>query len=164
MQITLPRLLALVVGLWLAAPLLLWLFLPTFEHRGQFGDLFGSVNALFSGLAFAGLFWNLTTQQEQLELQRKELALQREELRLQREEMAASRAELAGQARAQEALFRASAAQIAVAAFQAEIEAIKLEAEEMNPGFRREPIMKIRQVASSLSRLSDRIEGSSSAA
>lgn len=28
------------------------------DHRGQFGDLFGVVNALFSGLAFAGYHYN----------------------------------------------------------------------------------------------------------
>ena len=41
--------------------------------RGTFGDMFGAVNALFSGLAFAGMIITLI-------LQRKEFALQREEL------------------------------------------------------------------------------------
>lgn len=34
----------------------------TWEHRGQFGDLFGAVNALFSGLAFAGLIITIRQQ------------------------------------------------------------------------------------------------------
>ena len=41
--------------------------------RGTFGDMFGAVNALFSGFAFAGMIITLI-------LQRKEFALQREEL------------------------------------------------------------------------------------
>jgi hypothetical protein len=52
--------------------------LEDWEKRGQFGDMFGGVNALFSGLAFAGVIYAIL-------LQRRELALQREELRLSRE-------------------------------------------------------------------------------
>ena len=48
--------------------------------RGTFGDKFGAINALFSGLAFAGLIFTIV-------LQRKELSLQREELQLTRQEM-----------------------------------------------------------------------------
>lgn len=36
------------------------------EQRGQFGDLFGVVNALFSGLAFVGLI--ITIRQQHLDL------------------------------------------------------------------------------------------------
>lgn len=50
------------------------------NERGTFGDKFGAVNALFSGLAFAGLIFTIV-------LQRKELSLQREELQLTRKEM-----------------------------------------------------------------------------
>ncbi len=39
-------------------------------HRGQFGDLFGVVNALFSGLAFAGLIITIRQQHLVLEYQR----------------------------------------------------------------------------------------------
>lgn len=49
--------------------------------RGTFGDMFGAVNALFSGLAFAGLIITLIMQHEELGLQRKELAQTNEELR-----------------------------------------------------------------------------------
>lgn len=31
-------------------------FLSSMESRGQFGDMFGAVNALFSGLAFAAYY------------------------------------------------------------------------------------------------------------
>jgi hypothetical protein len=51
--------------------------------RGSFGDMFGAVNALFSGLALAGVIYAIL-------MQREELALQREELRATRSELARS--------------------------------------------------------------------------
>lgn len=39
--------------------LAIWWFIPMPEHRGQFGDMFGAVNALFSGFAFAGVIYSL---------------------------------------------------------------------------------------------------------
>jgi len=50
------------------------------EDRGTFGDMFGFVNALFSGLAFAGLIYTAMMQKEELKLQRDELGLTRQEL------------------------------------------------------------------------------------
>lgn len=50
------------------------------EAKGQFGDKFGAINALFSGLAFAGLIVTLIQQKEELSLQREELKNTREEL------------------------------------------------------------------------------------
>jgi hypothetical protein len=49
-------------------------------HRGQFGDMFGVVNALFSGLAFAGLIVTIIMQRDELSLQRQELSLTRKEM------------------------------------------------------------------------------------
>ena len=40
------------------------------EQRGQFGDMFGMVNALFSGLAFAGVIITIRQQHIDLEYQR----------------------------------------------------------------------------------------------
>jgi hypothetical protein len=57
-----------------------WL-LPDWQTRGQFGDVFGVVNALFSGLAFAGLIYAILLQRQDLALQRTELELTRQELR-----------------------------------------------------------------------------------
>ncbi len=110
-----------IIAIWLLSFVTLLVF-KDWPARGQFGDLFGSVNALFSGLAFAGLIYAIL-------LQKQELSLQREELRLQREEMAASRKELAAQVAAQEALFKATVAQIRVAAAQSRIEAAKVKLE-----------------------------------
>ena len=56
------------------------------EERGTFGDMFGAVNALFSGLAFAGLIVTLLYQKEELALQRAELKETREEMKNQRTE------------------------------------------------------------------------------
>lgn len=50
------------------------------QHRGTFGDMFGAVNTLFSGLAFAGVIYAIFLQSQELELQRKELELTRSEL------------------------------------------------------------------------------------
>ena len=55
-------------------------------NQGTFGDMFGAVNALFSGLAFAGLIATLLYQKNELKLQREELELTREELQGQRKE------------------------------------------------------------------------------
>ncbi len=54
--------------------------LPDWTERGQFGDMFGAANTLFSGLAFSALVYALVLQREELTLQRKELALTRSEL------------------------------------------------------------------------------------
>ncbi len=46
--------------------------------RGVFGDKFGAVNALFSGLAFAGIIFTILLQRKELEYQREELISTRE--------------------------------------------------------------------------------------
>lgn len=66
-----------------------WMY-PEIECRGQFGDSFGAINALFAGLAFAGVIYAII-------LQKKELGLQRDELGLQRRELECTRAEIRGQ-------------------------------------------------------------------
>ena len=55
-------------------------FIEDASRRGTFGDMFGGINALFTGLAFAGLVYTILQQKNQLEMQREELALQRKEL------------------------------------------------------------------------------------
>ena len=55
--------------------------LPEWVERGQFGDMFGGLNALFSGLAFLGVIYAIFLQREELGLQRTELELTREELK-----------------------------------------------------------------------------------
>lgn len=74
-----------VVLLWLASWVLIDKFVPD-AARGVFGDKFGSINSLFSGLAFAGLIYAILLQRIELKLQRRELELTRDELRGQRGE------------------------------------------------------------------------------
>ncbi len=69
-----------ILAAWIAVPAFAYLLFDEWPSRGQFGDVFGAVNALFSGLAFAGLIFAILLQREDLELQRAELALTREEL------------------------------------------------------------------------------------
>ncbi len=56
-------------------------FYPALSDRALFGDMFGGVNALFSGFAFLGVIYAILLQKEELQLQRKELELTREELK-----------------------------------------------------------------------------------
>jgi hypothetical protein len=86
-------LISIIILLWAGT----WYFLihnnalSNFTERGQFGDMFGVINSLFSGLAFAGIIYTILLQREELKAQREELKLtkqefikQNETLRLQR--------------------------------------------------------------------------------
>lgn len=72
------------------------------EKRGQFGDQFGAMNALFSGLAFFGLILTIAFQARDLNLQRKDLRLQTEALRLQIQEFKEQKDEMKRSAHTQE--------------------------------------------------------------
>lgn len=73
------------------ACIILYLTWPISEFSvaksGVFGDSFGALTSLFSGLAFAGLIITIVMQKDELALQREELSLTRQELTGQREEM-----------------------------------------------------------------------------
>lgn len=64
-----------------------WYFLFDQNDRGTFGDMFGAVNSLFSGLAFSGIIITILLQRQELAFQREELAHTREEIRGQKEQM-----------------------------------------------------------------------------
>lgn len=81
------RLLWIIIPAWLA-----WFAIALGTTRnlpaaGQLGDLFGGINALFSGIALAGVIAAVVLQTEQLKLQKEELILQRKELELTRAEL-----------------------------------------------------------------------------
>lgn len=78
---------ATILVLWIIALISMCIIFPKWEVRGQFGDMFGSVNALFSGLAFAGVILAIYLQKNELELQRKELQLTRRELEGQKQQL-----------------------------------------------------------------------------
>jgi Putative phage abortive infection protein len=86
-------LLCLIVVIWATSG---W-FLHGEKERGTFGDMFGAVNALFSGLAFASLVYTILLQKEELQLQRTELTLTRQELAGQRAELKQQNSVLATQ-------------------------------------------------------------------
>lgn len=60
---------ATVVAVWMISAGLILYWIAEWSARGQFGDLFGAVNSLFSGLAFAGLVVALLLQNHGLRLQ-----------------------------------------------------------------------------------------------
>lgn len=58
---------------WFISPFALWLLLGgSVESRGQFGDSFGFINSLFSGLALAGIVYTILLQQRQFTLSHQE--------------------------------------------------------------------------------------------
>lgn len=54
--------------------------IPANEQRGQFGDMFGAVNSLISGLALAGIVISLIFQRRDIELTLEEMNRQVEEM------------------------------------------------------------------------------------
>ncbi len=105
-----------IIFLWVSNLLVLnWVYDKSVD-RGQIGDSFGTVNTLFSGLAFAALLVTIWMQRDELQLQRTELALQREE-------MAKSREQVETQVRTQRATLMATIAQAKIMAMEADIRA-----------------------------------------
>ena len=88
------------IGAWM------WRRFGAPADAAAFGDMFGAVNTLFAGLAFAGVIYAIILQQQ--------------ELKLQREELADTRAEIARSATAQEESQAALREQVDVAKQQAE--------------------------------------------
>ena len=70
-----------VVSAWLVTGQVL----SPMKDRGTWGDMYGGLNALFSGLAFVGVIYAILLQSEELKLQRRELAETRAELKGQRQ-------------------------------------------------------------------------------
>ena len=69
-----------VITLWFLTPVITCHFSGEPKDIGIIGDQYGSVNALFSGLAFVGVIWAILLQQTDLKLQRKSIDLQQKEL------------------------------------------------------------------------------------
>ena len=79
---------------WLFAKIIIWLTSGEIsEFAGLFGDSFGSVNALVSALAFAGVIVTFYLQRHELKLQHQELKAQREEFEQQNKTMKLQRFE-----------------------------------------------------------------------
>ena len=82
-----------ICAVWLASFVLIYLCIDDWDVRGQFGDLFGSVNALFSGLAFAGLVITIIQQRHDLQLQRQAINQSKKDINQQNETMKIERFE-----------------------------------------------------------------------
>jgi hypothetical protein len=67
--------------LWAGIGVAAYALLDDWQSRGTLGDMFGVVNALFSGLALAGIVIAILLQSEELALQRQELKDTRKELK-----------------------------------------------------------------------------------
>ncbi|MCC6373116.1 MAG: hypothetical protein IT236_19080, partial [Bacteroidia bacterium] len=80
-----------IIGLWVGTYFLLRGKDP--NVRGTFGDMFGSINALFSGLALAGIILTILLQRKELKLQREELKDTRKEFQTQNETLKLQRFE-----------------------------------------------------------------------
>ena len=75
-----------VLAFWLASFAWIYLCVGNWEVSGQLGDMFGAVNSLFSGLAFAGLIVTLILQRKDLSLQRESIKQTNEQLGIQARE------------------------------------------------------------------------------
>ncbi len=84
---------------WFAVPGAVRLIAGSLDNAGKAGDTFGTVNALFSGFALAGVIYAIILQRGELRLQRQELGMTREELRRTAEAQEASQEALSEQAR-----------------------------------------------------------------
>ena len=73
-------LLVIVLGLWILSFLIITAIYGTPENPGVLGDMFGVINALFSGLALAFVIYAIFLQREDLKIQSEELQLSRKEL------------------------------------------------------------------------------------
>jgi len=58
---------------WALSAFIIIKMYPSAEAHGTFGDLFGAINALFSGFAFLGVIVAILLQKEELEEQRREI-------------------------------------------------------------------------------------------
>jgi hypothetical protein len=70
---------------WIFGFVIVWILIgvtPKIADKpGEFGDMFGMVNSLFSGAALIGLIYTIRLQMHEIYLQREELKLTRKELK-----------------------------------------------------------------------------------
>jgi hypothetical protein len=73
-----------IVVIAIVYPIVFWQIIPNWSDAGTFGDSYGALNAVFSGLAFAGVIITI-------QFQRKELGVQQQELKDTRKEFMVNR-------------------------------------------------------------------------
>ncbi len=72
---------AVVIVIWVLSGVGIYFIGSDWGERGTIGDMFGAVNALFSGLAFVGLIYTIILQREEIRMNRAEIELNRKELK-----------------------------------------------------------------------------------
>lgn len=77
------KLFIIIIAVWVLSYGIIVFLIKKWEDRGTFGDAFGAVNSLFSGLAFAGIIYTIFLQRRELKYQREELEQTREEFKTQ---------------------------------------------------------------------------------
>lgn len=71
----------LVVFTWALSGVIIFYATSSWADRGTIGDMFGAVNALFSGLAFVGLIYTIIMQRQEIKMNRQEIEMNRKELK-----------------------------------------------------------------------------------
>lgn len=66
---------------WVLSGIITYYAASNWSDRGTIGDMFGAVNSLFSGLAFAALIYTIIMQREEIKMNREEIVLNRKELK-----------------------------------------------------------------------------------
>jgi hypothetical protein len=82
-----------VIAAWVIFWIAAWLYFKDWNKSGVFGDSFGAINSLFSGLALSGIIYTIYLQREELSLQRKELSDTRKEFAIQNQTLKKQRFE-----------------------------------------------------------------------
>lgn len=113
-------LIGVVVAIWFWLPDQLAPHIKDIKDRGVYGDSYGAVSSLFTGLGFAGLVFTIL-------LQQREIKLQRDDFFPQLQEMQQTRDEVVRQSRLQELQLKQSIVQLKFSALQIEVEQIKVE-------------------------------------
>lgn len=69
-----------VVLIWAISGVSVYYWGKDWSERGTMGDMFGVINSLFSGLAFAGLVFTIILQRQEITTNREEIEMNRKEL------------------------------------------------------------------------------------
>lgn len=94
-----------IIFVWFGSGLLMRHAFPNPEVSGQMGDMFGAVNALFSGWALTGVVVAIWLQSKELRLQREELEDTRKELKGQKK-MLEKQSEIMGAQKAEDSFYK----------------------------------------------------------
>lgn len=94
---SLTTIISVVVFAWFVLGALAYFIFKNWTDRGTFGDMFGSVNVLFSGLAFASVMYTIHLQKQDLNIQREVQQIQIQDMKMQAQATAKSAEQLEGQ-------------------------------------------------------------------